>query len=331
VWAKAHPMEVAMAEAELAQEFEEEFPEDTPTAALDLLDEESTVPALKAKCASWIRLHPDEMQRVRDVRQQFYADSFAKQFPDGEPSTAEQCFKIINGWAQQSDMEWVEYADHWRSLNTELYEAAGEAMLLEMGGDFLEAYPLDTYLQAARVVEDDAVSKWILDEAAYEEAAQKEKDVLNANAWAVKHQGLFRKGKKMISAEYGAAEAKLWHSVTNETDKWRKGSAALVVMGEADRFKGFRDRLAAKYAWLHGYLCKQQSAYWTDLERLELEDPLGQIVHRVRPSELERHVKTVDGAFVDRQRKLSEAYADVTARLATWNGYFNTEETALVE
>merc|ERR1711918_141152 len=98
------------------------------------------------------------------------------------------------------------------------------------------------------------------------------------------------------------------------------------VLGEGDRFKGFRDRLSAKYAWLYGYLCKQQSELWTDLDNLQYVDPLDKITHRVRPSIAAKLAEEEDRNFVERQSKMESDLAVLTEKIATWNAYFTVPE-----
>ena len=186
-------------------------------------------------------------------------------------------------------MQWVEYADHWRSFNTEKYDDCSEALTVDMGKDFLEAFPVETYYQCARIIESNGISKFIRDEAVAAEMVHTEREVLNANCWGVKNQGMLRKGRTRLFAEYKTTSDKMWLNISNESDHFRKGSIVLIQSsGTEDRFQGFRDRLQAKYAWLYGYLCSTQATLWAKLEDMEHNDPIGKVLHRVRPSEREK-------------------------------------------
>jgi DNA-directed RNA polymerase subunit RPC12/RpoP len=123
VWAKCHPQEMRQAEEALSWEFEQEYggaTEDGSPASAEAIrevarqalavisDESGTVPpSTKAACASWIRLHPEEMNVARDEQNSYTASLFEEQFPTG---TAEVCFKVLNGWGNSEEMQWVEYA-----------------------------------------------------------------------------------------------------------------------------------------------------------------------------------------------------------------------------
>jgi hypothetical protein len=344
VWAKGHPEEIRQAEEALSWEFQQEYGGATedgspPSAemiqevarqALALMaDESGTVPpSAKAACASWIRLHPEEMNAARDEQNAHQARLFEEQFPTG---TAEVCFKVLNGWGNSEEMQWVAYADHWRAFNTEKYDLAADALLKEMSGDFADAYPVNTYMEAARVLESDAVYHYITDPEVRAEYEINPKELLNAQCWATLNQGMVRKGRTTLAAQSQSNVTKQWAELTLLTENFQKGSVLFshsqpVTYDEqgnpVDRFLGFRNRLSNKFAWMYGYLCLQQVTLGKEIADLALVDPIEKVLHRVRPSQLEQVKRAREDEYQAQRRKLDAQLEAVVSKLVTWNTYF---------
>ncbi|KAJ1431218.1 hypothetical protein B484DRAFT_44478 [Ochromonadaceae sp. CCMP2298] len=254
-------------------------------------------------------------------------------------------------------MEWVELADHWKSFNMEIYDAAaGRRMrhwrtkivyitpsfytemcieppligplLKEMAGDFEEAFPVSTFLEVARVLEQSAVHDWIEDAEVALEYAVPPRDLLNANCWAVLNQGMVRKGREKMQAESEVSLSKQWAELLAVSDQFRKGSALLSGGDEVDRFVGFRSRLANKHAWLLGYIGLQQSVVTQQLVDLTNVDPLDKVLHRVRPSQLEQVRRQKEDEFMATQRALEARLEGLQGKLASWNTYFGRGQTS---
>ncbi len=333
VWAKHHPDEIQVAEQALSNEFQEQYGEtieDTAREAMAVMEDESGTipPSTKAACASWIRLHPEEMNAARDERNVYNAQQFEEQFPE---ATAEVCFKVLNGWGNSEEMQWVELADHWKAFNMEKYEAASISLLREMSGDFEEQYPTNTYLEAARVLDNEAVYHFIQDAEAKAEYEIPSKELLNANAWNTLHQGLVRKGRTQLAAQNAVNVSKQWAELVAQTDNFQKGSVLFssmqpVVLDEhgqqVDRFLGFRNRIANKFAWLHGYMCLQQNELLKEITDLAMVDPIEKVLHRVRPSRLELVRRAREDEFQAQRRALEDKLDALIARIGTWNTYF---------
>jgi hypothetical protein len=333
VWAKAHPDEISAAELALSTEFQEQYGEtieDTAREAMAVMEDDSGTipPSTKAACASWIRLHPEEMNAARDERNIYNAEQFEEQFPEG---TAEVCFKILNGWGNSEEMQWVEVADHWKSFNMEKYDLASDVLLKEMSADFEEKYPTNTYMEAARILEHEAVFHYILDPEVKAEYEVPQKELLNANAWNTLHQGLVRTGRTQLAAESAVALSKQWTELIQLTDNFQKGSVLFssmqpVVLDEQgqpiDRFQGFRNRLANKFAWAHGYMCLQQNNLLKEITDLAMVDPIEKVLHRVRPSQLEMVRRSREDTFQAERRVIEGKLDALIARIAAWNTYF---------
>jgi len=333
VWAKNHAEDIRAAEQALSDEFQEQFGEtieDTAREAMAVMEDDGGTipPSTKAACASWIRLHPEEMNAARDERNVYNAQQFEEQFPE---ATAEVCFKVLNGWGNSEEMLWVEVADHWKSYNMEKYEAASAVLLKEMAADFEDKYPTNTFLEAARVLDHDAVYHFIVDAEVKAEFEIAPKELLNANAWNTLNQGLVRKGRAQLATQNAVTVSKQWTELQLLTDNFQKGSVLFssmqpVVLDEQgqpiDRFLGFRNRLSNKFAWLHGYMCVQQSDLLKEITDLAMLDPIEKVLHRVRPSQLEMVRRAREDQFQHQRRALEEKLDVLIARIAAWNTYF---------
>jgi hypothetical protein len=337
VWAKAYGAEITAMEQVMSFEYEQQY-ESIEEAARDsftvMEDDSGTYPpSAKAACVCWMKLHPDEMNIARDEKTSSTAQMFADQFPDG---TAEVCFKVLNGWGNAEEMVWVEYADHWRSFNMEKYEAAADIILKELSQDFAEKFPTNTYQEAARILENEAVSHYIVDEEVKAEYVVAPKDLLAAQSWATLNQGLARKGRNEIAAEESVKLSKQWAELLQATDHFQKGSALLsseqvptydeqgVLI---DRFLGFRNRLSNRFAWMHGALCLSQITLAQEIANMNISDPIEKVLHRVRPSKLRDVQRAREDAYQNQVRQLEEKLGLVVSRISAWNTYFGSVDS----
>jgi hypothetical protein len=330
VWAAAHPNEIREAEQALSAEFEVQYSsiQETAREALSVISDDSgnVQPSTKAMCASWMRLHPEEMNIAKDEKNTYLAELFEQNFPE---ATAEVCFKVMNGWGNSEEMEWVEYADHWKSFNMEKYTAAGDALMKEMAGDFEGKYPENTYLEAGRTIENDAVYQYITDEDVKKEYEVQPKDLLNANAWRTLNQGLVRKGREQLTAEYLVTQSKQWTEFQTATDQFQKGSALLSAQTATydengqlvDRFLGFRKRLENKHAWMFGYLCVQQMRIMEEMEDHRTSDPIEKVLHRIRPSQLNQVKLAIEDEYQKKMKEMQHRLDHVVEKLTIWNTY----------
>jgi len=324
IWAKRHPDEIRAAEIAMSNEFEAMYEngEDIATEAFAVIESDSDeiTPTIKACCSSWIRLHPEEMNIARDTKNKYLANLFQDQYPD---NTGETCFKILNGWGNSEEMEWVEYADHWKSFHMEEYERCSATILKEMANEFIDKYPVNTYLSAAEIIEKGDVVGYIIDEEIKAQYVVDEKDLLNAYTWGTLNQGLLRKGRNNLQKEYLGEIKKQWNDLELQTENFTKGSALMVASdGIEDRFLGFRNRLSNKFAWLYGYICLQNDLTIKAIENHILIDPIEKTIHRIRPSLREKYIKDKDREYLQEKNRLEKLSVSYLEKISIWNTYF---------
>lgn len=333
VWAKAHPDEIAAAEVLLSYQFQETYPEDTARAALGLQEDpsESISPADRAMCMSWVRLHPEEMNVARDELTFYYSEEFAKQYPQ---STGETAFRILNGWGSAEEMQWIEYADHWKGWNLEKYNASSDMFMQDQAKDFVEAFPLNTIVEAARVLENSVLYQYVTDEETLAACTPDPKHILAANCWGLKNQGLLRKGRELLRTENMNNIGKQWNELLLNTENFQKGHIMLAVSktlpnGDVvveDRFVGYRARLMSKFAWMYAYFCKQREDLIKDIADHNMNDPIEKVHHNIRPSEREKVIQEMEDNFLNTRKKLEETLAQVIEKITSWNTYFGLQE-----
>ncbi len=325
VWADAHKPAIETAERYLSDEFGKDF-ESTELVAQNVIDIENDssdtiAPSVRARAACWAKYHPDEMRQARDQHNIQFAQAFEDHFKE---ETSITCFKIVSGLANEEEMEWAEYAQHWKDFHVEQYDKAAEATINEMSKDFTDAYPLSTFYEAAKMIENDRLSKYIADEEVKQEFAANPKVLMNAYCWGVKNQGMLRKGKELLYAEDRNNFSRLWNDFMLQTENGSKGSVLYTVLDENgnDRFLGFRNRLANKFAWMYGFLCRRAEILSKDLQDLDLNDPLEKVLHRVRPSEFTRTAQSTEERFLHEKKKVESEYEEIIQKIAAWNTYF---------
>lgn len=88
------------------------------------------------------------------------------------------------------------------------------------------------------------------------------------------------------------------------------------------KFAGFRQRLLRKYGWVYGYLIQRQQQIQKELQTLELEDPLHKVVHRVRPSQMQKVMQAREESFLKKRSQMDSALADTLNYFSQWHSYF---------
>ncbi len=164
-----------------------------------------------------------------------------------------------------------------QSFNLDAYKEAGDALLKEMSQDFVELFPLETYMNAVKTITNNAIAQYITDEEVYNQFVAEPRTLLLANSYATTHQGLIRKGLATYSIEQQSMFNGQWMELESQTVGFIKGSAvqAGAAAGtDADRFVGFRGRLSSKCAWAYGYLNWKQYELLKKLEKLNMDDPI---------------------------------------------------------
>jgi hypothetical protein len=325
IWADSHKSEIEAAERYLSEDFGKDY-EAIDSVAQRVIEIENDSsdnisPSLRARAVCWAKYHPDEMREARDKHHIQYAQAFEEHFKD---ETSMVCFKIISGLGNEEEMEWADYAQHWKDFHVEQYDKAAEAMINEMARDFVDVFPLSTYYEAAKMIENDRLSKYIVDEEVRQEYAVNPKLLMNAYCWGVKNQGMLRKGRELLHAENRNNFSRLWNDFMLQTENGSKGSVLYIVVDDngQDRFLGFRNRLANKFAWLYAFLCLRAEILSKDLQDLDLSDPLDKILHRIRPSEFVKTAHSTEERFLDAKKKAESEYEDIIEKIRVWNTYF---------
>jgi hypothetical protein len=85
-----------------------------------------------------------------------------------------------------------------------------------------------------------------------------------------------------------------------------------------DRFQGFRDRLAKKFAWYLGYLSYRQGEYLKMLESLKTKDPSERILHNIRPSELKSYERKLEKDWLTEKAEAESGLCEVIEKM-TWH------------
>jgi hypothetical protein len=155
--------------------------------------------------------------------------------------------------------------------------------------------------------------------------------LVKAKCWAVKNQGLMKKGLQQLAAESESLSNRQWFELVDVTQDFQKGSYLYVTEEDkkniiSEKFFGFRQRLEKRYSWLFAYYMKRFNETTTELEELLLEDPSMKVYHRIRPSQESAIQKAHETAYFKRKQKAEENYATLTHKLSQWNTYFGSAE-----
>ena len=319
-------MHVLVAERLLAEAFEVEFPHERGRVALEINDDETGTipPSTKSLAISWIRLNPEEVNDARDQLNEKLSEEFQKQFGEKTPGLA---VRIFNGFAEQDELHWESHAGHWRAFNADVYEAELKRLIDAQSDAFIEEYPNFTPMEAASVIENEALSKLIADEDMKEELAVTPDQYMRAKCWGLRHQGLLKAAKAKIDLKNDKQLETLWPELEQVTDTWRKGAytsltPAQIKDHKLDRFYGFRERLLNKYAWVYGHLNRMYLELFAETETFDSADPMGKVIYGIRPSEFEKYKRNIEDAFLKHKIHVQTTLTDVVGKLGTWNTYF---------
>lgn len=330
VYKMRNPDLIKAAEIELSNEYELKFPTNTGEEALKHTEdvEGAVDPADKIAALCWIRFHPSSFNEVRDDRNSILSREFEKKFNDG---TALKAFEIINEIGDSSAQVYLEHAQYWRSFNMEEYATVEKEEFERMSSDFRESNPVDTYQVCSKMLLSDKVHKYVRDEEVAEEHWYHPTVLSNARAWAVKNQGMVRKGTKALREEWESLATRQWFELLDVTKDWTKGSWLYVsdddrVNIEAEKFFGFRQRLEKRYSWYFAYLMLKLEEVEKELEAILLEDPNDKIYHNIRPSKEAATVKAHEANHYKRKAAAEKLHQEIISKVTTWNTYFGTLE-----
>jgi hypothetical protein len=284
---------------------------------------------------AWIRLNPSLMIQAKDEYHLSLAEKFKAQFKDA----ASACFNIMNGLLppeQISDYDWHDYADHWRAFNLEEYKAVSDKKVDEMANSFKTTFPEFTHKEAARILYDEGIVRYIQDPEVLAELQTDASTIFNASCYRTRNQGMVRAAMEQIEHDAKQRGIREWISLTEVTENFRKGSYMLTPPEaqkdpSLDRFKGFRDRLLNIHAWFYGFLCKQQEDKMAELEKADYMDPFTKTQHRIRPSEEKKILKETDEKYMAMKKRLESEMHDIFTKLSTWNTYFGWVESSSEE
>jgi len=73
---------------------------------------------------------------------------------------------------------------------------------------------------------------------------------------------------------------------------------------------------------MYGYLIQRQQQIQKELQTLELEDPLHKVVHRVRPSQMQKVMRAREESFLKKRSHMDSELADALNYLSQWHSYF---------
>ncbi|RYH31300.1 hypothetical protein EON65_02955 [archaeon] len=336
VWAEHHKQDIAYAESDLAAEFLAMYEnvKEASDAAMMIeqqttivdgqlyYDESAITPALRAQTMCFSKLYPDDMQAARDAYYVQFAQSFYDQYGLTSGTIA---FQLLNGLPTQNgedDLPYMEYAQHWRDFNIEAYEQAGDILIQEMSVEFAELYPLNTPMEAARMIVNERLHVYLQDEALLAAYTPNPKHMVHAYCYAMRNQGLVRASKETLHKNYQSDCNKFWQELLNQTAQFQKGSALSAVAGEDDRFVGFRDRLLSKYGFVYAFLSYRYDVLSKEIGDLRFVDPLDKVIHRVRPSQMRDVLYSREHNFLQQKFELEDELNEAIAKLSTWNSYF---------
>jgi hypothetical protein len=333
IWANLHPTEIKEAEYVLSAQFAEAHrEEDVAALALEYCDDDSGEIdfSSKADALCWARRHPDKMSIAQDTKDSGKANTFAQQFQD---ETALNCFRILNGMCSPGDLEWEEYARHWRNFNSEDFARTETNQTTQMAATFKEENVFGTHIAAAKVTLDEGISQLMEDQEGAAELYPGAENFYNAKCWGMRNQGLFRAGLAQVNAENLSRSNRNWRELKDLTVDFTKGSYFHLEQEarddpSLDRFAGFRDRLEKRFAWLLGYLYSRQVQRQNDLEALQTRDPSEKVHHNIRPSELALFEKRLEEEWLREKAEAEEELGQVMKKISVWKTYFGNKEAA---
>jgi hypothetical protein len=338
IWAKRHPDAIAMMERKLSDLFQANYPVDTAIKAMEISHEiksKSRSVTERTSCLCWIKYHAEIYEEAKDAQHELMADMFAKEFPD---NTAEECFKIVNGIANPTEMLWVAYADQWKAYHVQEYEVIAENIIQAMAKDFITSNPILTHIEAARIIENHAIARFIPDAEVANQYLQNSTNLFNATCYGMKNQGLLRKGKQSVHTEHQREAENQWKGLVEMTSNFQVGSYLYVRENNTsntstdeesvDPYASMREKLLKKYAWLVGYLHKEEADCIEAMHALEHDNPFRQQHHNLRPSEEEQIRRKLEAEYMSKKYQLEEQCATIMDRITIWNTYFGITAAA---
>jgi hypothetical protein len=296
-----------------------------------LADETGAVaPELKAMCECWTQMFPEEYKAARFEYDTELATAFETKH--GKDKAGLLSYQIINGLEEAAEHKGdTEAAFKWRDFNIDAYISIEKGIIDNHASNFYSEFPFDTYLEAAKTIESDALVKYMKDAEVVAQLKQDPDKLGRAKCWGIRNQGMLKKGLSNVLHENKNTATRLWNELYDVSEQFRKGSYLLTPEDvrddpSKDRFFGFRQRLKVKYDWLLGYLLKTNEQSIKELEDFDLIDPLNKISHNVRPSEAKKVYREKERNFLTEKNKAEHTLADTIEKLSLWNSYFGAKE-----
>ena len=338
IWGTCHPAAIEDAERSLAMDFLEYFRQiqvqPGPSAgaiALSYLQDESGAITfeMKSQALCYSRLYPSDYQHAIDEEDEKKANEFTSYFPE---ETSLNAFRILNGMCPANLLEWTEYAKHWRAFHSEEYTKTERNQTEQMALKFKEQHVFHTHMEAAKISINELISQCMEDIEQASELYPGVENIYNAKSWGLRNQGMYRHGLKMVGQEYQSRSVRNWTELRELTLDFTKGSYfgltdEMKTHPALDRFKGFRERLEKKFAWLLGYYYYRQADGIKRLEELLTKDPSERILHNIRPTELKAYEKKLEKDFLTEKVTLEKDLAETLQKITVWKTYFGQHET----
>jgi hypothetical protein len=144
IWRARNPALISQAEIEMSAEFEAMYPEDTANHALLCSEnrDEDVDPVIQISSLCWIKFNMGLFTAVRDERDRGMAESFEKMFRD---DCAKIAFEIINGLGLETNQQYIELAEQWRTFHMEEYNTFESEEFASMATKFKEQYSSETF------------------------------------------------------------------------------------------------------------------------------------------------------------------------------------------
>jgi hypothetical protein len=319
IWTKRNASAVLNQEIVLSDEFERkhESEEDLASFALVITKKNPhNLPSLDvARAMCWLRLHPEETEKARNEEQICRANEFADFFGASSPEIA---VNIIDG-LEEVDEDTKYNAIQWKALNISEFQEAEKAILEKNARDFSRTYPVETGTEAARIILNDNLSNFVMDNATKAELIQTETDLLFARSWMVNNQGKFKDAQESLYADLGATANRLWNDFISQTEQFSTGINSENRSGEIN---GFRDRLKNKTSWMFAYISLQNHNFTRELDNIETNNPMLRIYHNIRPSEHVTALNRIEGEYVKRRKFILDGQITTAEKIRIWLDYF---------
>lgn len=62
------------------------------------------------------------------------------------------------------------------------------------------------------------------------------------------------------------------------------------------------------------------------METFPSKDPMGKVIHGIRPSTFEKYKRNIEESFLKHKKYTESKLADTIAKISTWNSYFGVKE-----